>query len=136
MSNPIRVGLIGFGAAGQIYHAPILTCVDGFELTLIRASRPDQIALARARYPLATVVNDNDAIINNYNIDLVVVATPNESHNPLAKAALLAGKHVVVEKPFTITTPEADELIAISKQQNKILTVNQNRRFEGDYATI
>ncbi len=136
MDKPIRVGLIGFGAAGQIYHAPILTCVDGLELTLIRATKSDQIALAHARYPQATVVNDNDAIINNKNIDLVVVATPNESHTSLAKAALLAGKHVVVEKPFTITTREADELIAVSKQCNKILTVNQNRRFEGDYATI
>ena len=136
MNKPIRVGLIGFGAAGQIYHAPILTCVNGLELTLIRASRPEQIALARARYPQSEIVNDNDAIINNENIDLVVVATPNDSHEPLAKAALLAGKHVVVEKPFTITTREADELIAVAKQQNKILTVNQNRRFEGDYATI
>lgn len=136
MNKPIRVALIGFGAAGQIYHAPILTCVDGLELCLIRASRPEQIALARSRYPQAEVVTDNDAVINNKNIDLIVVATPNDSHNPLAKAALLAGKHVVVEKPFTITTREADELIAIAKQEHKILSVNQNRRFEGDYATI
>jgi scyllo-inositol 2-dehydrogenase (NADP+) len=136
MNRPIRVGLIGFGAAGQIYHAPILTCVDGLELSLIRATRPDQIAIARARYPQAKIVADNEAIIDSVDIDLVVVATPNDSHNPLAKAALLAGKHVVVEKPFTITTAEADELIAVAKKQNKILTVNQNRRFEGDYATI
>lgn len=136
MNKVIRVGIIGFGAAGQIYHAPILTCVDGLELTMIRASRPDQVALAHARYPQATVVNNNDAIINNGDIELVVVATPNESHHKLAKAAMLAGKHVVVEKPFTITTQEADDLITVSKQHHKILTVNQNRRFEGDYATI
>ncbi len=136
MNKPVRVGLIGFGAAGQIYHAPILTCVDGLELIQIRASRPEQIALAHHRYPDAELVTDNDSIIKNENIDLVVVATPNDSHSPLAKAALLAGKHVVVEKPFTITSVEADELINLAKQQNKILTVNQNRRFEGDYATI
>ena len=136
MNKPVRVGLIGFGAAGQIYHAPILTCVNGLDLIQIRASKPEQIALAHFRYPGAEIVMDNDAVIKNENIDLVVVATPNDSHCSLAKAALLNGKHVVVEKPFTINSLEADELIRLAKQQKKILTVNQNRRFEGDYATI
>ncbi len=136
MSETIKVGLIGYGIAGQVFHAPLIKSVAGLELVTIKASRPEQVALAKKRYPSVTFAASNDEIINDPGIQLVVVATPNSSHFSLSKAALLAGKHVVVEKPFTITTADADELIAVSKKQNRILTVNHNRRFDGDFATI
>ena len=137
MLDIIKVGLIGFGSGGQVFHAPVVTSVPGFELVKIRATRQDQVALAKARYPQTEIVGDSDSIINDPNIELVIVATPtNSSHLTLSKQALLAGKHVVVEKPMTITSADADELLSVASAQNRVLSVNHNRRFDGDLATL
>ncbi|GHS93194.1 oxidoreductase [Bacteroidia bacterium] len=132
----INTGLIGYGMAGRIFHAPFLNVVPGFNLSKICTNNPDSIRLANERYPQTSIVGNPDDIFNDKNIDLVFVLTPNETHYELTKRALLAGKHVVVDKPFTATTAQADELIDLSKKSGKLLTVYQNRRYASDYKTF
>jgi scyllo-inositol 2-dehydrogenase (NADP+) len=136
MAAILNVGLLGFGMAGRLFHAPFIKNVPGFRLSKIKANRPESIALANQRYPEAVIVADEQEIFADPSIDLVVIATANPTHYSLAKAALLADKHVLVDKPFTITSAEADELIALAKEKQKILTVYQNRRWDSDFKTI
>ncbi|MBF9253752.1 oxidoreductase [Pontibacter sp. 172403-2] len=136
MSKTINIGLIGFGMAGKTFHSPIIAGVPGLKLKKIRETRKENIAAAQVLYPEAVVVDDVKAIFSDDSIDLVVVASSNTSHAPLAKEALLAGKHVLVEKPFTVTTAEADALLDLAKQQNKVLTVYQSRRWDSDFKTV
>lgn len=136
MDKIIKVGLIGFGVGGQIFHAPVLTPVKGLELAKIRAAMPEQVAVAGKKYPQSEIVNNADEIFNDPNIDLVVISTPNTSHFSLAQQALEAGKHVVLDKPFTITTTDADELIALADRVKRVLTVYHNRRFDSDFSTV
>lgn len=137
MQTPlINTGLIGYGMAGRVFLAPFIQPVNGLSLQLISTSKPDAIAQAKVAYPEAQIVSSAEAIIADPTIELVVIGTPNTSHFPLAKAAMEAGKHVLVEKPFTITSADADELIRISQKTGRILTVHHNRRFDGDYATV
>ncbi len=136
MDKVIKVGLIGFGVGGQIFHAPVLTMVQGLELVKIRASKTDQVTAAKTKYPQAEIVSTSEEIFNDKNIDLVVITTPNTSHHSLAAQALNAGKHVVVDKPFTINTPEADELIALAAKHQLILSVYHSRRFDSDFYTV
>jgi predicted dehydrogenase len=132
----IKTGIIGFGVGGNTFHAPIIATTEGFEITKIRARKESEVNLAKQRYPGVITTNNADDIIHDPEIDLVVIATPNDSHHSLAKQALLANKNVVVDKPFTITTADADDLIKIAKQQNKILSVHHNRRYDSDFKTI
>lgn len=136
MDKIIKVGLIGFGNGGQTFHAPVLTSVAGLKLTKIRASRPEQVAVARMKYPLAEIVSTPEEIFNDPGIGLVVISTPNDSHHSLALKALEAGKHVVVDKPFTVTTAEADDLIAFANERSLILSVFHSRRFDSDFHTL
>ncbi len=136
MDKNIKVGLIGFGVGGQIFHAPVLTTIKGLELMKIRATKPEQISVAKTKYPQAKIVSTSEEIFNDKNIDLVVITTPNTSHHSLATQSLKAGKHVVADKPFTITTAEADELIALAEEQNLVLSVFHSRRFDSDFCTI
>lgn len=136
MDKIINVGLIGFGAGGQTFHAPIINTVKGLNLKKIRAARPAQVSVAKEKYPGAEIVPTSDEIINDPEIELVVITTPNTSHYPLAIQALRAGKHVVVDKPFTINTNEADELIKLADEKKLILSVYQSRRFDSDFYTL
>ncbi|MDQ3290551.1 MAG: oxidoreductase [Bacteroidota bacterium] len=136
MARIINVGLIGYGMAGQVFHAPIITAVPGLQLTKIRETKANNIQLAETRYPQTEIVADSEAIISDKEIDLVVIATPNTSHYPLAEKALLAGKHVVVDKPFTVTVEEADKLIELADRQNRVLTVHHNRRWDSNAKTL
>jgi predicted dehydrogenase len=136
MNKTINVGLIGFGMAGRIFHAPTISCVPGLHLKKIRETKPDKIALIKSRYPAAEIVKDSKEILSDKEIDLVIVATPNFTHFEIAKEALSAGKNVVIDKPFCITTAEADELIELAGQQNKLLTAYQNRRWDSDFKTV
>lgn len=136
MKQKVNVGLIGFGLAGRVFHAPIINSVEGFKLSKIVTSKTESILTAKELYPLAEIVPDAGNVIQDKGIELVIVATPNTSHAELAKKALLAGKHVVIEKPFTVTSEEADELIELSKKQKKILTVHHNRRWDSDFLTV
>jgi scyllo-inositol 2-dehydrogenase (NADP+) len=133
MENRIRVGLIGFGAAGQFFHAPLIHSLPAFHLAVIceRSSNKSE-----ALYPLAKIVKDANAVFEDATIDLVVIATPNSSHFSLAKEALIRGKNVVVDKPFVPTIEEGLFLIQLAKKQNKLLTVFHNRRWDGGFLTV
>lgn len=136
MATNIRTGIIGFGLSGRVFHAPFINVVEGYELTKISTSRPENIKLIEERYPVTAVVPDGKGIIDDPEIDLVIVTSPNTDHFRWAREALLAGKHVAVEKPFTVNVAEADELIDISRRHKKILTVYHNRRFTSDTKTV
>ena len=129
----IRVGLIGYGFSGATFQAPLIRAVDGLVLTQVCSSKPE---LVRRDFPGMAVVADPGALIDSSDIDLVVIATTNTTHYPLARQALLAGKHVVVEKPFTVTLEEAAELVALSAQQQRMLSVFHNRRWDNDFRTV
>lgn len=129
----LRVGLIGFGLAGQAFHAPTIRAVPGMELACILERSG---ALAAQRYPGVRVVRTLDELLADETIGLAVVATPNTSHFDLTKRCLLAGRDVVVDKPFTPTYDEAKELVHLAEQHKRLLTVHQNRRFDGDFRTV
>ncbi len=129
----LRAGLVGYGFAGQTFHAPVISAVPGLQLGAIMSS---QAAKAGADWPDATVVPDLAALLALPDIDLVVVAAPNDAHFPVAKAALAAGKHVVVDKPFTLDAAQARELAALAVQQGRVLSVYQNRRYDADFRTL
>lgn len=132
-SRPLRAGLVGFGFAGQTFHAPVLSAVPGLQLAAVASSRPHKV---HEEWPDVDVVPDVAALLGRSDIDLVVVATPNAQHHPVARAALVAGKHVVVDKPFTLDAAEARELAALAQRQRRLLSVYQNRRFDSDFLTL
>lgn len=132
----LQVGLAGFGPGGQVYNTPIFTSLKGYALSKIMTSSPANIAVAHHQYPKAQVVQNFEDLIGDKQIDLIVITTPNHLHYAMAKKALEAGKHVVVEKPFTTNSKEASELIALSQQNNRILSVNHNRRWDSDIQTV
>jgi scyllo-inositol 2-dehydrogenase (NADP+) len=114
----IRIALLGRGMAGTVFHAPLIRKVPELELALVAGA------------------GDAAAAIASPDIDLVVIATPNATHFPLARAALEAGKHVVVDKPFVTRLAEADALIALAAAKGRMLTVFHNRRWDGDFLTV
>lgn len=129
----ISVGLVGFGFAGRVFHAPIISAVAGLELRAILQRSSNEAALC---YPKAQIVKSMDELLAIDEIQLVVIATPNVSHYPLARECLLAGRDVVVDKPFTTTCREAADLVDLAKQRGRLLTVYQNLRCNGDFRTI
>lgn len=128
----LSVGLLGFGLAGSVFHAPLIQSEPRLRLTAVASSRTDDIRRAAPN----AVATTADAVIADPAIDLVVIATPNTSHAPLAREALLAGKHVVIDKPIATTAAEADELIDLAKRQGRLLTVFHNRRWDNDFLTL
>ena len=133
VNPPLRVGLVGYGFAGQTFHAPVLSAVPGMVLAAVASSQPHKV---HHDWPGVAVVPDVDALVARADIDLVVVATPNAQHHPVARAALRAGKHVVVDKPFTLDAAQARELAALATERGRILTVYQNRRWDADFLTL
>ena len=133
MATQIQVGLIGYGTAGRVFHAPLINAVPGLKLTKVVERHSES---SREHYPWVEVVRDADALFCDPEIDLIVIATPNTSHFDLAQQALLAGKHVVVDKPFTPTSAQAQQLIELAQQTQRILTVYHNRRWDGDFQTV
>ncbi|MCR8630332.1 oxidoreductase [Paenibacillus radicis (ex Xue et al. 2023)] len=133
MNERIRVGLIGYGFAGRTFHAPVIICVPDLKLSVVVERRTEA---SKERYPWVNVVPDVQQLYEDDTIDLVVVTTPSTDHYRFVKDALLAGKHVIVEKPFTTNSAEADELIDLAKEQGKVLSVFHNRRWDGDFLTI
>lgn len=129
----VNVGVIGFGLAGASFHAPLVEAVERVNLAAIVTSRTDQVATA---FPKAVVVPTAEALIADPSIGLIVIATPNDLHAPLAKAALLAGKHVVIDKPFAVDPADGVELIALAKERGLVLSVFHNRRWDADFLTV
>lgn len=132
-TNPIRVGLLGYGYSGRTFHAPLLDAVPGIAL---RAVSSRDAAKVRLRYPAMEVYADPLALVAASDIDLVVIATPNDTHAPLARAAIEAGKHVVVDKPFALDLAEARDLVAQAERRGVMLSVFHNRRWDSDFLTI
>jgi predicted dehydrogenase len=133
VTNPINVGLVGFGLAGRVFHAPLIQANPNLRLSHILERRGDE---AQKRYPEAKIVRDLESLLRESSVHLIVVATPNTSHLEIAAQSLQAGKHVIVDKPFTITSADADELIAVSKKVGRVLSVFQSRRWDGDFLTV
>lgn len=129
----LNIGLIGYGFAGATFHAPLIGAVPGLTLAHVASSRPE---LVRAAHPRARVHADPQALIGAPDLDVVVIATPNDTHHPLARQALLAGKHVVVDKPFTLTVAEAEDLAQLAWHQGRLLSVFHNRRWDNDFLTV
>jgi predicted dehydrogenase len=129
----LRVGLIGFGLAGESFHAPIIRGVPGMELACILQRHGSR---AHEAYPDVRIARSLEDLLSDESIRLCVVATPNQSHLDLARRCLLAGRDVVVDKPFTTTVAEAVELVRLARQQKRLLTVYQNRRWDGDFQTV
>jgi len=133
MSDKIRVGLIGYGYASKTFHAPLIAGTPGMELAAVSSSDASKV---HADWPTVTVVSEPKKLFDDPNIDLIVIPTPNDTHFPLAKAALEAGKHVVVDKPFTVTLSQARELDALAKSLGRLLSVFHNRRWDSDFLTV
>jgi len=128
----IAVALVGYGYGGSVFHAPLIRAVPRLRLAVVVTSRREQVAAipgARAAATLAEALDDPQ-------IKLVVVVTPSASHFEVARQALRAGKHVVVDKPFALRVAEADELLALAGRHGCLLSVYQNRRWDGDFRTV
>jgi len=128
----IKVALVGFGLAGKTFHAPLIDSTEGLNLSVVVSSRESEV---RAFYPDTKIIARFEDIFSE-DIDLVVIATPNEFHFEQAKIALNHKKHVVVDKPMAQTIEEIEVLGKLATENNCILSVFHNRRFDGDFLTI
>ncbi len=132
-----RVGLVGYGLGGSTFHAPLISATPGLELTAIATSDPGRVQAAAARYPQARIVPAADQLLTmTPALDLIVVSTPHHTHAPLAKAALAAGCHVVIDKPFAVTAEDARELASLAARHGRLAIPFQNRRFDADVLTL
>ena len=129
----VRVGLIGFGLAGQAFHAPVIRGVQGMELACILERHTSN---AKQKYPEVRIARNLDEMLSDKTIGLVVVATPNDSHFSYTKACLEAGRDVVVDKPFTPTMAEAEQLVRLAADRGRLITVYQDRRWDGEFHTV
>jgi scyllo-inositol 2-dehydrogenase (NADP+) len=133
MSPNIRAGIIGYGPAGSILHAPLIGHTQGLTLAGAATSQADKL---KADWPEAKAFATPEAMIGATDIDLIVIASPNQTHVPLALSALEAGKHVVIDKPFAITAAEAEAMIAQAEAKNLVLSAFHNRRWDADFLTL
>lgn len=130
----IRVAIIGYGISAKVFHLPFINTLTGkYELKVILQRKGNE---AQEKYPDVTIARNIDEVVANPDVDLIIITTPNDTHFPFAKKALEAGKHVVLEKPFTITTDEARQLVNIAAGSADILSVYQNRRYVSDFRTL
>jgi predicted dehydrogenase len=128
----VRVGLIGYGYVGRTFHAPMITATPGLQLVAVASSRAADV---HADHPGVQVV-DVDGLLGRGDVDVVVIASPNDTHRPLAEAALMAGHHVVVDKPFTLSLQDARAVVDTADHCQRIVSVFQNRRWDSDYLGI
>ncbi|MES1219962.1 MAG: Gfo/Idh/MocA family oxidoreductase [Bacteroidota bacterium] len=134
MSNKIiKTGICSYGMSGKLFHGPFIEAHPGFELTAILERSKDE---SRKKYPNSKLYRSIDELLADDTLDLVIINTPVQTHYDYAKRAMLNGKNVIVEKPFTVTSKEAEELTAIAKEKNVFLFVYQNRRYDGDFRAI
>jgi len=129
----IEVGLIGFGLAGRAFHAPVIRAVPGMHLAAILQRTGNEAA---EKYPDVRIVRNLDELLAIREIQLVVIATPNDTHYSFARQCLAAGRDVVVDKPFTTTVEEAESLVQFAKENGRLITVYQNRRYDGDFQAL
>jgi predicted dehydrogenase len=129
----IGVGIIGFGLGGRVFHAPFVNAVTGLRLAAILQRKGEEAART---YPAAQIVRSLDEMLANGAIELVVVTTPNATHFDLAKQALEAGKHVIIDKPFAATSEEALALSQLARSKGLLVVPFHNRRWDGDFLTV
>jgi predicted dehydrogenase len=129
----IEVGLIGYGLAGRAFHAPVIRAVPGLHLAAILQRTGKEAA---EKYPDVRIVRSLVELLAIREIRLVVIATPNDTHAPLARECLAAGRDVLVDKPFATTLAEAKALVEFAKSAGRLITVYQNRRYDGDFQAI
>ena len=131
--DTIKTGIASYGMSGMLFHAPLLHVNPGFEIVkIVERSYKG----SKERYPYISIVRSFEELLHDQEIELVIVNTPDSTHFEYCKMALEAGKHVIIEKPFTIHYNEAAELVERSKKKGKVLSVFQNRRWDGDYLTV
>ncbi len=134
--GPLRVGILGYGLAGVVFHAPLVASTPGMAVSAIVTADPQRQARARADFPDAAVYDTADALLADPSrLDLVVVAAPNRAHVPLGIAALEAGLPVVVDKPLAPSVADAERLLETARRTGRLLTVFQNRRWDTDFLT-
>lgn len=133
MNAPLRVALVGYGFVGKVFHAPLIQATPGLVLHTVVSRDAGKV---HADWPDVQVVGDPDAAFADPAVDVVVIASPNDSHAPLAMAALAQGKHVVVDKPFTVTLTEARDVVDAARRAGRLVSVFQNRRWDGDFLTV
>ncbi len=133
MTDSVRVGLVGYGYASATFHAPLLNSVPGMELVAVSSQSPERV---RDALPGVEVLAEPSVLFARRDIDLVVIPTPNDTHYGLAVQALNAGKHVVIDKPFTLDVVEARDLLDRAEAAGRVLSVFHNRRWDGDFLGI
>lgn len=133
MKQQLNAGLVAFGKSGRLFHAPFIHAHPSLRLAAVVERHAEE---SKRVYPYVKIVRDLSTLLAAEDIDLVVITTPNILHYDMAREALNAGKHVVVEKPFTPSTEEAQQLIAVARDRELILSVYQNRRWDGDFRTV
>jgi scyllo-inositol 2-dehydrogenase (NADP+) len=131
--TPINTAICSFGMSGLVFHAPFINCNPGFNFYAVWERSKN---LAEKKYPGVKTYRLLDDMLADDSVELVIVNTPNITHYEYAKKALQAGKHVIVEKPFTVTVDEGTELIELAEKQNKKLSVYQNRRYDSDFKIL
>lgn len=129
----IKIGLAAYGMSGQVFHAPFISINPHFELYKIVERSKE---LSKERYPEATIVRNFEELVEDPDIEVIVVNTPDSTHYDYARMALEADKNVIVEKPFTSTTEQGEELISLAAEKGLMLSVYQNRRWDADYQTV
>ncbi|MEU9134526.1 Gfo/Idh/MocA family oxidoreductase [Streptomyces sp. NPDC048404] len=136
--TPLRVGLVGYGLAGSVFHAPLIATTEGLALDTVVTSNPERQAQARAEFGdgLRFAATPDELLDRADELDLIVIASPNKTHVPIATAALKAGLPVVVDKPIAGTAAEARELAALADERGLLLSVFQNRRWDNDFLTL
>ena len=136
MSENLKVGLIGYGLAGVAFHAPLIATTAGLRLEAIVTANPERQAAAARHHPDARILPRADPLFSRQlPVDLIVIASPNRTHVPYATAAIDAGIATVVDKPFAATPDEGRTLVDAARRRNALLTVFQNRRWDGDFLT-
>ncbi|HSO88772.1 MAG TPA: Gfo/Idh/MocA family oxidoreductase [Draconibacterium sp.] len=133
MNNSIKTAIASFGMSGLVFHGPALKVNPGFEVVNILERTKN---ISQKLFPEANIVRDYNDMLKNSDVELVIVNTPDKFHYEMAKLAILSGKNVVVEKPVTLDSAQAAELLALAREKKLVLTVYQNRRWDGDFRTV
>lgn len=132
----LNLAIIGYGKGGQLFNGRIAATTGYFEVSKILTTNAEKVKNAEKDYPKAAVVSTYEEILKDPEVQVINISIPNHLHKNFAERALKAGKHVVVEKPFTTTVKEAEELISLAREKSKILSVNHNRRWDSDFQTV
>ncbi|KAI9807384.1 MAG: hypothetical protein M1833_000128 [Piccolia ochrophora] len=136
MSSTFNVAVVGYGLSAKVFHIPLILAVSTLRLYAIVQRHPKSDDDAATDFPNVRSCRSIEEVLADADVDVVVMTTIPDTHSTLAKLALQAGKHVIVEKPFTPTVEEADELIGLAKKQSRLLSVYQNRRWDSDFVTL